>query len=200
MVLFRQEVCLLIAHHTTRAHPNLLRPAIPPAVLVLAIAALALAGAVLAINMINNAPTEVTFVEIGQHAQAGGIDMSVETAEWISMDHNEAKGFPMPASMMPGMPGEGEHRLKVEFTLRNPGESARAFAPAELQLAAGGGKVYAPINDPAMAHSIGPGQAIDGLFYFDVPGTETDLHLVWTSGGTQVHIPLSAPSDEHHNG
>lgn len=153
----------------------------------------AAAGIVLAIYMVANRAPAISFVELGEEASAGGMSLSVGVAEWVDPGemNEQAQVFPMPASMMPGMPDTGQGRLHMEVSLRNPGAGVRAYSPDEFRLEAGSGIGWEPSQSSFLPGALGPHEALSGDIYFDVPQTNEGLYLVWTKGESQIYMPAA---------
>ena len=166
---------------------------LPVIVLVAAVAA-ALSGVVLVSLMLVTRSTVATLVAPGQEAQAGGLSLRVDSADWLA--HDMMPG--MPPSAMPGMPAQGEQRFQVAFILQNPGDGPRDFTPDDFRLRSAGGESWSPVGSNFVAGTLGPGQALEGAFFFHVPETESGLLLAWTRGGDEVQIPVGqAPAHDH---
>src|SRR5207253_3274128 len=72
---------------------------------------------------------------------AGDLSLQIQTTSWITHDEvggptpgSVQNGFQMPASMMPGMPDHGTHRLYVEAEVSNPGQSDASISPQEFSV------------------------------------------------------------------
>lgn len=174
--------------------PNKRGSTLVPAFVLVAAVAAALLGAVLAVLTLADRSPEVVVVTPGQEARAGGLALQINAAEWVS--HQMMPG--MPPSSMPGMPAEGERRLYIPLTLRNPSDGPRSFGPADFRLHSSSGASWSPLEGNLRAGTLGPGQALNGSLFFDVPEAESGVYLLWTKGGTQVQMPLGdAPEHDH---
>lgn len=155
-----------------------------------------LLGIVLAVSLFRAHSSEITFVPSGEPAEAGGLSLSLEATEWLRHDM-EPTSFPMPASMTTGMPAQGQKRLYVEMTLGNAGDGSPAYTPSEFRLLSEGGASWAPSAASFAEGALRPGQAMNGGVFFDVPEGESDLHLVWSRAGEEVHIPVAGGVPDH---
>ncbi|MFQ5399228.1 MAG: DUF4352 domain-containing protein [Anaerolineae bacterium] len=161
--------------------------------------------------------TRATVAELGETVSAGKVTLTIENTEWLIMDHGghddgnedpnasdieaaKAQGqvFPMPSSMMPDTPPEGQQRLRVEFFFQNVGEQPQTYSPEEFELHSADGETW-----PAMAGTtfrpgtLTAGQAFNSVVFFDVDYTATDLYLVWNKDGKRVQVPMENPTHEH---
>ena len=139
---------------------------------------------------------------------AGDLVLELQSAGWIEHDDVGGptpaavqNGFQMPASMMPGMPDHGTHRLYLEAVLSNAGTGMVAFAPREFAVRAPGGSSW-PLDQPATFASgtLQPGQVRSLDLLFDVPETVSQLDLVWAHGGQVQYVQVGAtppPAHEH---
>lgn len=186
----------MVARTGAHAQPHRGVGLIAPSIASAAALAAGLLGIALAISLLRAHSSEITFVVSGEPAQAGGLSLSLEATEWLRHDM-EPTSFPMPASMMTGMPAEGQQRLHVEMTLGNADDRSLAYTPGEFRLLSAGGTSWAPVGASFAEGSLRPGQAMNGGVFFDVPEGETELHLVWSRGGEEVHIPVAAGTPAH---
>jgi hypothetical protein len=141
---------------------------------------------------------------------AGDLVFELQSAGWIAHDDmggpvptSVANGYQMPASMMPGMPDHGAHRLYLEAVLSNTGTALAGFGPREFSVRAATGQTW-PLDQPATfeAASLAPGQTRSLDLLFDVPESISKLDLVWTHGGQVqlVQVGAPAPPAEHDHG
>ena len=148
----------------------------------------------------------------GSVAALGGLTAEVRSAAWVDFDMGHVMdgqgGFMMPDQMMPGAPKSDEVRLGVTLTLANTDGQAHGFSLVE-EFSLVGGTVAEP--SPPAADTIGglsrlgPGAAVDGTIYFDVPvPSEQDppLYLQWRREGEAVRIlvPLTEDAPKHQHG
>jgi hypothetical protein len=137
-------------------------------------------------------------VEPGGLAEASGLRLAVERVAWVA-HHPAGSGAPMPMPM-PDMPAPGAERLLVEVRVENPGEGWRTITPAEFRLAAAAGTW--PVRTGSLAAgALGPGQAVAGLLYFDLPRSDTeppaDPRLIWSRGGRDTALALGPAAHGH---
>ena len=140
---------------------------------------------------------------------AGDLVLELQNAGWITHDDiggpvpaSVQNGFQMPASMMPGMPNPGTHRLYLEAVVSNTGSSDAAFAPRDFSVRSTSGATW-PLNQPAtfQAASLQPGQTRSLDLLFDVPDSVADLDLVWAHAGQLQAAPVGAtPPPIHDHG
>lgn len=158
--------------------------------------ALVLVGAVLLAAMLRERATaQPTQLELG------GLTLKVQAARWVEHDHESQGGFRMPSAMMPGAPEAGERRLRLEVVLENPGTSPRRFDPQELRLQGPDGTTWPLEGESLGVERLGPGLAVAGGVYFDLPAKQAEqgdpgLSLVWESGGEAVRarVPVGTPA------
>jgi hypothetical protein len=115
---------------------------------------------------------------------AGDLSLQVQTSGWITHDDVGGptpaalqNGFAMPASMMPGMPDHGTHRLYLEAVVSDGGQASASYAPGDFSVQTPGGGREWPLDQPA---SFGPGTLAPGQtrsldLLFDVPDTIAKL-------------------------
>ncbi|HLV58109.1 MAG TPA: hypothetical protein VKY81_04460 [Natronosporangium sp.] len=145
-----------------------------------------------------------TVTAAGPGATVDGVAVDVRQTNWAPLDHvmDDAGGFLMPSQMMPGAPTGGQVRLGVTVTLRNTTSGTR-----ELRLVEDFALVAGPDSEPVPLAAdtiggigrIGPGTALNGILYFDVPvpadGELPPLYLRWTRGDDTVLIPVPVPGE-----
>lgn len=151
-------------------------------------------------------------VVTGTTASLDGVTAEVRQAGWIEFDMghvmNGQGGFMMPSQMMPDAPTGDQVRLGITVTLENTDNQTREFNLLdEFEITGGVEPEPSKISaDTIGAFSrLGPGAAVDGILYFDipVPGTEDPpLYLQWTRGGDTVliEVPLTEDAPEHEHG
>jgi len=142
---------------------------------------------------------------------AGDLVLELQNAGWITHDDiggpapaSVKDGFQMPASMMPGMPDPGTHRLYLEAVVSNTGSSEAAFAPRDFSVRSTSGATW-PLDQPAtfQAASLQPGQTRSLDLLFDVPDSVADLDLVWAHAGQLQAVQVGAtppPAHDHGGG
>jgi hypothetical protein len=141
---------------------------------------------------------------------AGDLVLELQGAGWITHDDiggpvpaSVANGFQMPASMMPGMPDPGIHRLYLEAVLSNTGAAEAGFAPRDFSVRSTSGATW-PLDQPATfeAASLRPGQTRSLDMLFDVPDSVSQLVLVWQHSGQlqSVQVGATPPPFHDHSG
>jgi hypothetical protein len=142
---------------------------------------------------------------------AGDLVLELQNAGWITHDDvggpvpaSVQGGFQMPASMMPGMPDPGVHRLYLEAVLSNTGSGEAAFAPRDFSVRAATGATW-PLDQPAtfQTATLRPGQTRSLDLLFDVPDTVSQLNLVWAHAGQLQSLQVGAtppPIHDHGSG
>jgi hypothetical protein len=137
---------------------------------------------------------------------ADGVDLTVDTWQWMQHDMfggptPTANNFPMPAQMMPGMPGDDVNRLHIEVTVTN-----RRHAPTRLSMrdfeVETSTEQRVKTNDASLSNLRLDTQAsMSGDLYFDIPLEQTVTNVVFTTpGGTSVRIPFAGPAPQHAHG
>ena len=190
-------------HRQMRRHPA----RFPAAALVIALAAAAaLLG--LALLFLLLAPPRPGPPSGSGTLRIGDLSLQIQDSGWITHDSiggatpAPEQGFQMPASMMPGMPDEGKHRLHVEVVLENAGSSGTSFAPQEFALRASDGRSW-PLNEPASFEraTLQPGQTRSLDLYFDIPDTVAQVQLAWAHDGDTEQLAIdSRPPPPHNHG
>jgi hypothetical protein len=142
---------------------------------------------------------------------AGDLVLELQNAGWIAHDDvggpvpaSVRDGFQMPASMMPGMPAPGTHRLYLEAVLSNAGAADAGFAPREFSVRSVAGATWS-LDQPATfeAASLRPGQTRSLDLLFDVPDSVARLDLVWQHAGQLQTVQVGAtppPAHDHGTG
>jgi hypothetical protein len=163
-----------------------------------------LAGLVLLLLLV--APPQLPAPATPGTLAAGFLTLQIQTTTWIVHDDvggplptGVPDGFQMPASMMPGMPDHGTHRLYVEAEISDTGQAAASFAPADFSARSPGGRSW-PLNKPPSfsAEALGPGQERSLDLFFDMPETVDASDLVWTHDGLIQSMPIdSRPPPPH---
>jgi len=141
---------------------------------------------------------------------AGDLVLELQNAGWITHDDiggpvpaSVQNGFQMPASMMPGMPDHGIHRLYLEAVLSNTGSNEAAYAPREFSVRAPDGATWGLLQPPTfVAGALRPGQTRSLDLLFDVPDSVSELSLMWTHDGQVqlVDVDSEAPPPVHDHG
>jgi len=174
-----------------------------PLVFGLAIVA-GLAGLLLLLGLV--APPPPALVAPPSTILAGDLSLQIQGTSWITHDDVGGPtppavehGFQMPASMMPGMPEHGTHRLYVEAVLSNIGQSQASYSPGEFTARAPGGGTW-HLNQPAAFAPgvLAPGQERSLDLFFDIPESQVATELAWTHDGLTQSIPVdSRPPPPH---
>jgi len=176
-------------------------------------------GSVVAARLVA-APTLT--VGIGETIQAGNLAFSIDTAEWISMNHDHdaeatnsvslesddadeaaiaaaTLGFSMPPSMMPGLPKEGQQRLRLEVTFQNTGNGREAISADQFRVEAADGTVYLPLSNSSLrSMDLVAGQGIGVQLLVDVDETARSPRVIWERGGKQVALQIDGAPDHDH--
>ncbi len=159
------------------------------------------AGVALVVLMLATRPSDVTFVAEGEEAESGGVSLRIESSEWLDDEEahrDQGEVFPMPASMMPDMPADGLQRLHVELSLQNRADGAHDLTPADFRVSSVSGESWAAMASTLPPSSLGPGQALNGAVFFDVPEGMPGVYFVWSSGGTEAYMPIGdVPVHDH---
>jgi hypothetical protein len=140
--------------------------------------------------------------------RVGRLTASVGDAGWLGMDHDmstTASGYQMPPAMMPGMPAAGDDRLSVAVTLVNTGPDTVILHPVdEFTLHAGPAatKVAAYGGTFGELPRLGPGAAVSGSLFFDLPPSQLDSAGAWLDwsrdgGSVRLSIPDAAMHMQH---
>ena len=152
------------------------------------------AGLFLALDGAGNQTRSVRSV-----GSAGDLTLRVSRGGWVA--HEMDMGTPGMA--MEGMPADGFRRLHLEVAMTNRGAQVRSFGPDQFRLQATGGR-WALTSSSFVTGALGPGQAMAGDLFFDVPETATadDLALAWKAPGHKVLFSLSdalGPAGHQHD-
>ena len=177
-------------------------------------------GSVMAAQLV---VTPALTAAVGETIQAGDLAFSVDSATWLSMNHGDhdsdpyanvslesdpddeaaiaaaSLGFSMPPSMMPGLPKEGQQRLRVEVTFQNTGYGREMIGPEQFRVEAADGTVYQPLQNSSLrTQELVAGQGIGALLFVDVDETATAPRIIWERGGKQVALRIDGAPDHDH--
>lgn len=131
-------------------------------------------------------PGEVTLGPLPNPAAAPQADYALPAT-------GSQSGYAMPPAMMPGMPVEGQQRLRVELTLANTGGAMQTIGPEDFRVEAADGRVWVPLmTNTFRSSTLGAQEALDGVLFVDVDQDAENIALVWQRGGAQVRIPIGA--------
>jgi mono/diheme cytochrome c family protein len=131
-----------------------------------------------------------------REAVLSGLFLRLESADWLhdTMVHVE-KGYPMPASMTPGMPLPGQQRLAVEVSVRNTTRQRREFDVEELELVSADDAVWPAVSSEVGHVVLDSGEGVSAIVQFDVPEKLPSARLLWTRGGKNVSLLRTRPED-----
>jgi hypothetical protein len=195
---------------TATAVRRALRPQVrrrPVGILIAALAAGASLVGLGLLLLVVAPPRPAPLVEQGT-LLSGDLSLRIQDTGWITHDTIGGAtpapdtGFQMPASMMPGMPDEGKHRLYIEVTLDDVGQASASFAPQEFTLRTPEGRSW-PLDQPA---SFGPATLLPGQIrsldlLFDIPDTVSQVLLAWNHDGETQQLAIdSRPPPPHNHG
>jgi len=130
----------------------------------------------------------------------GGSDEETPTDSAGDLTATDSPAFAMPASMMPGTPGEGFHRVQVNLDFRNRG-TAHLVSPLDFHLRADDGTTFGPNRGGTFTPTeIGAQQVFSTLLSFDIPVSLTgaDVVLVWTAGLDTIDFALEGGEGHDH--
>jgi hypothetical protein len=179
-----------------------------PASLLIAVLAAGAALIGLGLLLLLVAPPRPAALSAPGTLRSGDLSLQIQDSGWITHDTiggatpAPETGFQMPASMMPGMPDEGKHRLYLEVVLEDVGQSRAAFAPQEFTLRTPQGGSW-PLNQPPSfgRASLEPGQTRSLDLMFDIPDTVSQVALAWAHDGDTQQLSIdSRPPPPHNHG
>lgn len=153
--------------------------------LFLVIAMAALAGGLLARQLLVARPPLTTVVAAGHLAEAGGLLLRIDSIAW---ERPDPTAEPAHAVFIDGRPAR---YLQLRIALQNPTERSQAVTAQEFRLQARTGTVWASEAGSGPPVRLGPKEALSSVLVFDVPVSETALLLVWTREGQELRIPLA---------
>jgi uncharacterized protein YdeI (BOF family) len=108
------------------------------------------------------------------------------------VDTTASTGFAMPRAMMPGIPAEGQQRLRVELTLHNTGTGLKEIKPADFMVEDANGKVFVPLaNSTFRSQKLTPDQRIGAILFIDVDEDAKSPLLIWRHDGAQVTLAIT---------
>lgn len=176
-------------------------------VIVASAVAAATAGVVLAVGPASGSETPTATT-----ATVDGLRVDVGVVKWVDSGHampipNSGGGYQMPDQMMPGMPTGDDARLSIAVTLTNTADKARGFSLGEEFLLRGGAEAEPDLMTSDTFNGLprlGPGQAANGVFYFDArpPGPDDPpLYLEWSRSGRteRLAVPLNGAVPQPHH-
>ena len=128
-------------------------------------------------------------------------DEDDETSAAIEEATAQAQVFPMPATMMPGMPDEGNTRLQFNVVMENAGSVSTRVAPWSFYLTSSEGQIWTPLQGGTLReHTLEAHQILGSVVAFDVPDADfadTTLNLVWRRSDQETRFAVDAEAD--HN-
>lgn len=162
---------------------------------------LALLAALLGLLAVGSLQGKAAANRVSLGYEAGGLALQVNTMNWMSNDMTgqgptqEAQGFSMDPSMMPGMQAPGNDRLRVEIDLRNVTSGAQQYSMNDFSVVAPSGKRWNVIPDErsnqVTSGILEPGFSTTVDMYFDINSSQIKkLTLIWSRNGGQVPVPV----------
>ena len=122
--------------------------------------------------------------------EAGGLRVRLERAVWLHepTDHGDTATLPS----LPGVPGPGQRRLTVEFTVFNPRAQPMDFTARQFHLIEGdtGTGWDASVGSLAPVRLL-PERVLPMTLSFDVPETSAPLRLEWSRGPESAVLLLT---------
>jgi mono/diheme cytochrome c family protein len=126
--------------------------------------------------------------------------LEVSSASWFEHEMDHGTVFPVPASMLEGMPPNDVHRLNLELSMMNLGRAAKTFAIGELALRSSEGNTWPASSGEREEVQLASRQVVHLIVDFDVEESDRgDLRLVWSRKGTSIEmsaIPHHAERDD----
>ena len=180
---------------------------------------IALVGILLAARQVLSEPV----VALNTEARSGDLSVWVDRYQWLGHDMGQTEGedlgetseaeqaindvtaqaqvFPMPSSMMPGMPEDGYQRLQADITVVNRGVDLVEVSPADFVLESSDGDRW-----PAMSGGtfnltdIGAGYGLGTVVAFDVLDEKAavNMYLLWVRDDGVIRFALGASGHGGH--
>ena len=158
---------------------------------ILASAIVALAGGVMAVQLLMPPRETVTPTVPGLMDTADGLWLTVQSAAWDNRDPEVEHGDPTSADTNPkGRP----HGLQVELKVQNRGDQIRMLGSKDFQLRDASGGSWLPTGRTLPEIPLGPRQYLHTVLAFDVPETTSRLELVWNRSGQEMRVSVGVPS------
>lgn len=134
-------------------------------------------------------------------AEIGDLSMAIERTDWLEHDMDHGDVFPVPSSMIEGMPPKSVHRLNVEVSVRNAGRSRERFEIRELFLHSTRGNVWPASGGEVHTIDLARHQEAHLIVDFDVSDSDRgDLRIVWERMGTTRKMTAISHPRDHLSG
>jgi hypothetical protein len=161
---------------------------VPVSILVLTIAALA--GGVLAVQILESHQEVPTTATIETMGDLDGLWFTVQSAVWVDQDRRTEQHPPVSAG---STPATRLHGLQVEIKVQNRGDGTRILGSQDFRLQAQNGTTLAPAERAFPLTILGPRQYLHSVLSFDVPEISSGMQLVWNRAGHEVRVLVKAP-------
>ncbi len=142
-----------------------------------------------------------TFLVHDHEAHEHGDEEEADSAA-IAEATEQAQVFPMPATMMPGMPEEGTNRLQFEVMVENAGLTATDISPSNFYLLSEAGTSWTPLMGGTLRDdTLEPHQILSTIVAFDVPELESEdvaIYLVWRRNDEETRFAVDAHLNHDH--
>lgn len=117
---------------------------------------------------------------------------------WVDQQMDHGSTIPMPPSMTPDLPQEGEHRLVVELQVHNKSEEHQIFSASDFVLESSGGKYWTATSVTSDIQLL-PGQFVVKFVSFDVPSPPLadELRLAWHKGQSKMLMQVVSHPPDH---
>lgn len=133
-----------------------------------------------------------------REATMDGLFVRLDRARWLLDQMEHSQRYPMPSTMMPGMPVHGMQRLSADFTLHNRSQKPRQFQARDFYLLSADGTMWPATGSVVTNLTLAPGQIANMAVAFDFNvETEGDVYLVWLQGRSRVRMPVPHPPAHH---
>lgn len=153
----------------------------------------------------------VRYAVVGEAVELNRLAITFEQIGWVSHQHDAEEesnsvylqpadptsalapvamaggGFAMPRAMMPGIPMEGQQRLRIEISLLNNGNALAPIDPRHFHVEDEAGNRFAPlVNSTFPTQSLTPSQRMGTVLFIDVDENAPNPKLIWNHQGSQV--------------
>ncbi len=135
-------------------------------------------------------------------ATIAGLFLRLDRVTWLDDQMDHPVRYPMPDSMMPGMPPHGVFRLNAELILHNPSPQTQRFHISEVFFRSSKKGMWPASGGELVEVHIEPGRRLNLFTYFDVADSdiEGDLRRLWIREGETVQmLAVPHPPDHFHD-
>jgi hypothetical protein len=175
---------------------------LPIASMLIVVAALMIAGVVLAVQLIARGAAAAEPAQLGEMVELPGGLLRVDQVTPETMAPMHAGNFGKSGMNMSGMgvdmTPEGYRRFTVEFTVAAEARGGLQFAPEQFHVTGSGMEVATPLRSQLGDQFAPQGSAFTGSLVFQVPDKASNLVLSLDDSSQPISLDLPT-ADDHHD-